>query len=549
MSISNIIRDFGVRVSMIFDKKTADDANARIGVIEKNLKFLSIAAVGSAAGILEIANIASTQSRALQTNSQQLGINVERLQELEYAAKVTANVGVDELTDTLQGLAKTLFEARNNNVEAAQTLIRMGVPLKMITDRSIQADQVLLNLSERFKQMPDGMNKTALANEVFGASGSKLIPLLNKGAEGIARMGKEARAYGLVMSTKAVNTGADFDRQLTKIWLIMKNLTYVMGTEFLKAIAPMLTEFLKFISANRKFITSGIIAFVKDYALIFKGIIGVMREVNQNFLLWVKNLGGQEKIFKTLIGIMDFLIAIPIVKALAAIGFSLLGLGVAVIVLLAPFAVFGLLLTSLYFIIRGGINIVSDFVRSVKELFITLGEVGGPAKVLNSVFDSLQAKLGQVSNKFATVHGWIQKGTGAMEELGDTIANSTFGKTLSSIGDALWTPIASPKKVAKPASAASTKKDESFTSSISERFSEMIDFITKPKYPTHLSTPLAGGGGTGGTTTNNLSATVNVSVPRGTEPATAEKMVSGGVQKGFQAILRQTRDQFLGGVQ
>src|SRR5271170_2326609 len=136
MALGKTIREFGVKVSLLFDKSKVEDSKKSIEGVANGLKNIGIQVASAATALLGIASISSQNSRELEQNSAALGINVERLQELEYAAKVTAGVSREELGGALEGLSKTLYEARNNNVEAARTLIRMGVPLSMITDKT-----------------------------------------------------------------------------------------------------------------------------------------------------------------------------------------------------------------------------------------------------------------------------------------------------------------------------------------------------------------------------------------------------------------------------
>src|SRR5439155_282552 len=53
------------------------------------------------------------------------------------------------------------------------------------------ASDVLLDLSDRFAKMPDGVEKTAQAMSVLGRNGASLIPLLNKGREEIGALANE----------------------------------------------------------------------------------------------------------------------------------------------------------------------------------------------------------------------------------------------------------------------------------------------------------------------------------------------------------------------
>lgn len=529
MSMSSVIREFGVKVSLIFDKKTAEDINSSIGKITGGVKTLAVMGAGAAASMLELANIASTHSRALQQNSQALGINVERLQELQFAAKVAAGVSEDELTGALEGVSKTLFDARNNNVEAAQTLIRLGVPLKMISDKGVTADQVMMQLADRFKELPDGMYKTALANEAFGGSGAKLIPLLNKGAQGIANMGKEARQMGVVMSKSGVDKGAEFDRQLTKIWITLKHLTYILGTEFIKYLGPIVKEFEIFFKNNKKFIVSGIVEFVKSYAMYFKIVLNVLKMVNERFKAWIERLGGAQKVFDAVNNFLTLLTAVPITKALFAIGMGLMGLLVTIGLLATPFIMLGLVIYGFYKVIKGGIDIFNAFVDGIKSVFTILMSTGGPAKLFGMAIDSITEKTKPLIEAFQGVHGLIDKSTEAMGEFGNKVANTDIGKKVKStfsgfkLGEKFDSAYQSVKQTVAPQVQAANS------------------FFGQP------ATATAGAGG-GGHTTNNMSANISVTVPRGTSPEDATHMVSKGTEKGFKKMMREVRDQKIGGV-
>jgi hypothetical protein len=62
---------------------------------------------------------------------------------------------------------------------------------------------VLLDLAERFKAMPDGAEKSALAGQIFGEAEAELIPFLNQGRDGITELTDELRSLGIEMSDES----------------------------------------------------------------------------------------------------------------------------------------------------------------------------------------------------------------------------------------------------------------------------------------------------------------------------------------------------------
>jgi hypothetical protein len=74
--------------------------------------------------------------------------------------------------------------------------------LREIGVTSDNMEEALLQVADRFKEMPNGTDKAALAVQLFGKQGAELIPILNKGRDGIKQMGDAAEALGLTMDTK-----------------------------------------------------------------------------------------------------------------------------------------------------------------------------------------------------------------------------------------------------------------------------------------------------------------------------------------------------------
>ena len=63
---------------------------------------------------------------------------------------------------------------------AADAFGRLGVSVTDANGKVRETDQVMLDLADKFQQMPDGTEKAALASQIFGERlGSELIPMLN----------------------------------------------------------------------------------------------------------------------------------------------------------------------------------------------------------------------------------------------------------------------------------------------------------------------------------------------------------------------------------
>lgn len=113
-----------------------------------------------------------------------------------------------EIKKTESALAK--LEEGNGDVYE-----RLGVSL-LNDDGSMRGTQdVLFDIADKFEQMPDGVEKTAAAVDLFGQRiGLQMIPLLNQGRAGILKLGDEAEALGIVFTEEQAKSAEAFNDNL-----------------------------------------------------------------------------------------------------------------------------------------------------------------------------------------------------------------------------------------------------------------------------------------------------------------------------------------------
>lgn len=146
------------------------------------------------------------------------GIAVERLSELRFAGEAVGTP-IDALASGITKLNKSIVEAAGGNKEAAATFKALGIEVKNADGSLRSNDEVLADMAERFAGYEDGAAKAALAQRVFGKSGEEMIPLLNQGRDGLAKLRTEAQQLGAIYSGELAKEAAAFNDNLTKIRL------------------------------------------------------------------------------------------------------------------------------------------------------------------------------------------------------------------------------------------------------------------------------------------------------------------------------------------
>jgi|WetSurMetagenome_2_1015567.scaffolds.fasta_scaffold94485_2 hypothetical protein len=160
--------------------------------------------------------------------AQKIGTSVENFTALSFAAG-QSGVEVEALQTGLAKLARSLDDAKGGSQTVAEAFARLKIDPNTFTDPS----DALLVIADRFKAMPDGVNKTALALQLFGKAGAQLIPLLNAGSAGIAELKAEAEKLGVVISTETAIQAEKFNDNMDRLAKAGKGLGYTLATEAL----------------------------------------------------------------------------------------------------------------------------------------------------------------------------------------------------------------------------------------------------------------------------------------------------------------------------
>ncbi len=170
--------------------------------------------------------------------SQKTGVSVEALTALDYAAKLS-DVTTEGLTKALQKLSLAMFDTQVNGQEGSAALKALGVSATDAHGQIRPTEAVLLDLAEKFAEMPDGADKAALAVKLFGKEGLAIIPFLNQGREGIAALMEEAQRLGLVMSEDVARASEVLNDNLTRLSAIFEGVQRQIGA----AVIPILADF------------------------------------------------------------------------------------------------------------------------------------------------------------------------------------------------------------------------------------------------------------------------------------------------------------------
>lgn len=198
---------------------------------------IRMAGIGAAAvtSLFGAARMFATVGDDLEEMSQRTGVSVEALSELGFAADI-AGSDMETLETGIKHMQRAIVEAAGGSESAQQALARLGLSA---------ADLAGLSPDEQFKRMADGIARiedpalrVAVAMQIFGRSGTKLIPLLAEGASGIEALQEQARRLGLTISADTAHDAAELNDALDSLWRVVRQGVFTIGA----ALAPTLKE-------------------------------------------------------------------------------------------------------------------------------------------------------------------------------------------------------------------------------------------------------------------------------------------------------------------
>ena len=190
--------------------------------------------------------------------SEQTGVSVSALSALKGAAKL-AGVDLQDAAMMASKLDKAMWQAQGGNVQAQSSFEKLGVKATDANGRLRDTESVLMDVAKRFESMESGAAKTALAQELFGKTGSKMIPLL----EQLAEKGD--------LNGKVTEHQADVALHLEQSWVKLQGAMNGWKFGAMETIAPALERLIPILPA----LTAGVVGFIGVVKILPAAIEGV----------------------------------------------------------------------------------------------------------------------------------------------------------------------------------------------------------------------------------------------------------------------------------
>lgn len=184
----------------------------------------SIAAVAGAAGLGLLVKSSLDSIDRISKLSRTLGISVRDLRKLELAADLSG-IQIDTLARGVRTLNKGMIDfVRDGTGEAVDAFEALGISADDLN--GVMGDQfkVLELIADRFENVQNSAERSAIAQQLFGGRASELLLVLEEGSEGLRRISKEAADFGLILSASTARNVEEANDAFTRLGSLFKGL-------------------------------------------------------------------------------------------------------------------------------------------------------------------------------------------------------------------------------------------------------------------------------------------------------------------------------------
>ena len=407
------IEDFFVALGFEVDSSDLKSFKSDIdGAKDAMMSVVKTAAIAAGAIGLFVTSIASAVDELGDfAEVEQMGVDV--ISEFGHAAQLMG-ADLNAAKSSVSGVNKVIGEAVLGIGRGAKTFEKLGMQAKN-ADGSVKTfDDILTEVAGKMEGM-SRQESIAMA-EKLGID-RKLIPLLTSGADKIAELRAEARAFGAVTKKDAQISGAYMD-SLDRTVFMVKGLARGIAVELMPAMTQMMDGMRKWFLANREIIMSKVNTFLQvvvallgifwDYAMRLIGALMALVEwlttTNMGLALMAATLAVLVKIaaykfFGALAsGIRVAWAALTVFNVSALIATAIVGgLIIALVILIDEFINFK----------EGNESFIGDLVKEYPQLLDVINTIAnGVAAIwgyLKGLWNEIAPAVGQLGDAFVSL--------------------------------------------------------------------------------------------------------------------------------------------------
>lgn len=254
------VRIFGDKSALVRELKGAgtDLSNWASRAAKVGGALFGVGAAGGA-GLAKTTQMFAVAGSELDDMSQRTGVAGSKLSQFQYGVE-QSGADLPTLETGLKKMQDGLVWPEDTK-KANATLAELRVNADKF--RGSTGDEQVLQMADAISRIEDPAARTAAAIDVFGKSGTQLLPFLQEGREGIEKLFAESDRLGLTMSDDDIASAAKLGDTYDRLAATAKRVGVSVGAalapaaeEAANALANAAGSASKWISENREVVTT-----------------------------------------------------------------------------------------------------------------------------------------------------------------------------------------------------------------------------------------------------------------------------------------------------
>ena len=261
--------------------KFASAAKAAAATITAAFTAVAAGVAAATKKLVSATKEVAEQGDEIDKNSQKVGMSAEAYQKWGYVFERNG-YDIAQFKSGMKTLTNQIDAARNGNKSAVEQFQKLGISLDDLKNKS-REDLLGMTVSG-LQNVTDETTKAAMANDLFGKSGSELMPLLNSTNEATQQLLDTTEQYGMIMSDETVKASADFQDSLTTLKSTISGVKAKFLGEFLPSMTKITEGFSMLISGQ-----DGASDKLKEGA---KEIVGTFKKIAPQLISVINGIAG-----------------------------------------------------------------------------------------------------------------------------------------------------------------------------------------------------------------------------------------------------------------
>jgi hypothetical protein len=225
--------------------------------------------------------------------SKTYGIGTDALQELRFAAEKLGGNG-EAITEVFKEMSLRITEfAETGSGPAGDALTLLKLRAEDL--KKLKPEDQFSLLADSISKVADEGTKVFLKDSLFGEAGLQIGPLMDKGADGIANLRKEAQSLGVVLDKDAIKQANELRQSFFTLHKTGEGFVNFLATRMSGKIKEIVDRLVSWATANKDVIATRIEKIMMQMVELLEKVGPLLGQTVDMFSKLVDQVGGLDR--------------------------------------------------------------------------------------------------------------------------------------------------------------------------------------------------------------------------------------------------------------